>query len=349
MRAVVFDGRRGVKVDDVALPVLEEEGDAIVRVTLTAICGSDLHLLTGKTPGMRRGGTIGHEFVGEVEEVGPEADRIEPGARVLGSFLIACGRCPQCLRRRYNFCGARRILGSGRLTGDLEGAQAEYVRVPRAEVNLKLLDHSLSDEQALFGGDILATGLYAAALAGAGSEGVAVVLGAGPVGLLCAAALRRSGAPVMVLDTDGARVSFAREHMGFDSHDVSARPAEEVVSELTGGAMADAALECVGASPAFRSAMRCVREGGRVVVVGVYGSERYELPMGMSWLRGVDIRFAGMANVQAHWDDALAAVASGDIDPVELITHRLPLDEAERGYDLFASRTAMKVVLRPGA
>lgn len=343
----MFDGKQGVRLDEVAPPALVKEDDAIVKVSLTAICGSDLHVLTGKTPGMRRGGVIGHEFVGHVSEVGGGARLHAMGTRVLGSFLIACGRCSQCLEQRYNFCSARRTLGLGPLAGDLEGAQAEYVRVPHAGVNLKALEDSLSDEQALFGGDILATGLYGASLAEAGRGEVAVVLGAGPVGLLCAAALRRVGASVLVLDTDETRAAFARQRMGFDSHDISERPADELVAEITRGAMAHVSLECVGAIPAFKAAMKCARDGGRVVVVGLYGSERYELSMGMSWVRGLDVRFAGMANVQGHWDDALAAVAGKEIDPTALITHRLPLEEAEDGYDLFASRKAMKVVMRP--
>lgn len=348
MRAVVFAGDGEVRVDDVATPVLIEPGDAIVKVHLSAICGSDLHLLTGKTPGMRPGAVIGHEFVGEVTEAGEDAG-VALGTRVLGSFLIACGRCSPCLTGHFNLCLERRALGLGELTGDLDGAQAESVRVPVAAVNLRSLgskEAELSDEAALFGGDILATGFYAAERAGVSPGEVAAVFGAGPVGLLTALALRTRTENVIVLDTDATRVAFARDRLGLAAFDSSDTPPDSLVRDAT-GALADVALDAVGAVPAFKSAMRCVRDGGRVVVVGVYGSERYELSMGMAWVRGLDIRFAGMANVQAHWDEALVAVREKRIDPVALITHRLSLDDAERGYELFASRLAMKVTLKP--
>ena len=344
----MFAGEGRVRVDDVPEPRLLEDDDVIVRVTRTAVCGSDLHLLHGKTPGGRVGGIIGHEFTGIVEEAGTAVTSVSPGQRVLGSFLIACGFCHQCRKGRYNYCTSRRALGLGELTGDLDGAQAELVRVPGANLNVRSLDGSpLTDEQAVFGGDILATAFYAAnMLEVQGGELVAVV-GAGPVGLLCAAACRARGARVLVLDTDGARVEFARTHLGMDAEDVSSTAPYVFVADRTGGDMADIAIDAVGVVPAFKGAMRCVKEGGRVGIVGVYGPERYDLPMGMVWVRGLDLRFAGMANVQGHWDEALDAVAGGDVDPTALISHTLPLDEAERGYELFESREAMKVVLVP--
>lgn len=345
MRAVVFAGEGRVRVDDVTEPVLSDGDDAIVRVGLTSICGSDLHLLHGKTPGMRVGGTIGHEFVGRVTELGPEVSTIRTGDRVLGSFLIACGACARCRARRFNFCTRRKALGLGAVTGDLDGAQAEYVRVPSADTNLRVLDDSLSDDQALFGGDILTTGLYGAHLGDASADDVAVVVGAGPVGLFAALGLRRARARVIVIDTDERRTRWANEHLGLEVAAV-ADEADKVVVEMT-GERAGVAIDAVGAIPALKTALRCVREGGRVVVLGVYGAERMELSLGRSWISGLDLRFAGMANVHAHWTDALEAVRSKEIDPTKLITHRLPLDEAEEGYALFESREAMKVVLTP--
>jgi threonine dehydrogenase-like Zn-dependent dehydrogenase len=349
MRAVVYDGAGGVRVDDVAEPKIEEAADAIVKVTRAAICGSDLHILTGKTPGMPDGGVIGHEFVGTVVEHGDSVDGFSPGDRVVGSFLIACGDCGPCAAGRYNFCKHRRALGFGPLTGDLAGSQAEYVRVPQASVNLHPIaggSDSLTDEQALFGGDILTTGFYGAALSEIEQGDVVVVVGAGPVGLFCAAAAKRySPAQVLVLDMDAHRVDFAREQMGLNAIDVSNGEPKKAVAEATDGAMADVAIEAVGAIPAFETATNCVRDGGRVTVIGVYGLDRYEMPMGLSWVRGLDLRFAGMANVQAHWDEALLAVAAGDVDPLKIVSHRLPLEEAAEGYQLFQAREAMKVVL----
>jgi alcohol dehydrogenase len=350
MRAVVYAGPGEVRVDDVPEPRIEEADDAVVAVELTSICGSDLHLLTGKTPGMKPGGVIGHEFVGAISELGSRVSGLGEGTRVVGSFLIACGECRECLARRFNHCVRRRALGLGPVAGDLEGAQAELVRVPSAAVNLRALGDSsakLSNEAALFSGDILATGFYAAALVDARPGETVVVMGAGPVGLCAALALgTRDAVRIMILDSDEGRVAFARG-LGLDAVDVSREDAEAVVSERTEGVMADAVIEAVGAAPAFRSAMRCARNGGRVAVVGVYGSERYDLPMGVTWVRGLDLRFSGMANIQNHWTEALSAVEQSAIDPTRLITHRLALEQAPEGYELFRSRTAMKVVLTP--
>jgi threonine dehydrogenase-like Zn-dependent dehydrogenase len=351
MRAVVYAGPNTVRVDELPDPALQDDRDAIVAVRKTAICGSDLHLLDGKTPGGREGGVIGHEFIGTVLELGDKVIKHYEDQRVLGAFLIVCGDCRHCSARRFNFCTNRRALGLGTLTGDLDGAQAEYVRVPNADVNLRPLTGGftgLSDEEALFGGDILATGFYAAALSEIQPDDVVVVIGAGPVGLFCALAARRHGpSKVLVLDQDPTRVAFARDHLGLEAIDVSESDPQAEVAAATGGAMADVAMDAVGVVPAVKSAMKCVRDGGRVTVVGVYGTERYELPMGVAWVRGIDFRFSGMANVHAHWDDALLSVAKGEIDPTKTITHRLPLDDAAQGYELFRSREAMKVVLTP--
>lgn len=347
MKAVVFTGEGRVSVEDVPQPVVKEASDALVRITRSAICGSDLHLLSGKTPGMRPGGVIGHEFVGEVTEAGPEAD-VPEGSRVLGSFLIACGSCTACLSRRYNFCARRRALGLGTLTGDLDGAQAGYVRVPDASVNLKVLEgglESLGDEEALFCGDVLATGVYAADLAEGPAGSIAAVIGAGPIGLFTAEMLRARGRRVLIVDTDPTRVEFAAG-AGFESVE-AADDAPRLMTEATRGEPVETVVEAVGSIAAFKTAMRCVGDGGRVVVIGVYGAERYELPMGMAWVRGLELRFGGMANVQATWDEALRAVRAGDIEPAGIITHRLPLERAEEGYELFAAREAMKVVLTP--
>ncbi len=345
MRAVVFAGDDGVRVEDVPPPALTDDADALVEVKLASVCGSDLHLLSGKTPGMRPGGIIGHEFVGEVIETGPRVEEVRSGRRVVGSFLIACGACTHCRAQRFNFCERRRALGSGELTGDLDGAQAELVRVPVADVNLKVLDDALSDERALFGGDILTTGIYGAHLTGAGTQATTVVIGAGPVGLFTALALRRTGARTIVVDTDAQRTRWANERLGLEV--IASDEAHQEVARLTGGALADAAVDAVGAIPALKTALRCVKEGGRVVVLGVYGAERMELAMGRAWVRGLELRFAGMANIQAHWRDALNAVRTNEIDPTALITHRLNLDQAEEGYELFAAREAMKVILVP--
>ena len=348
MRAVVFAGPGRVAVDDVPEPVVQDPSDVVVEVTRTAICGSDLHLLDGKTPGMTAGSVIGHEFTGRVRAAGNAVTSVREGDTVLGSFLIACGACGPCRSSRFNFCSSRRALGLGTLTGDLDGAQAEYVRVPLADVNVRRLPGGLgeaAEERVLFAGDILATGFYAAALGEVASGETVAVIGGGPVGLFCALAARTAGARPVVLDTDPRRAEFARTTYELDAIVVGDDAAGSLRS-LT-GELADVVVEAVGAPPAFKSSLRCVRDGGRIVVVGVYGAERYDLPMGMAWVRGLQMRFAGMANVQAHWGAALDAIGAGAFDPSAIVTHRMPLEDAERGYELFAAREALKVVLTP--
>lgn len=352
MRAILFEDIGKLRVGDYPEPTLLEPGDAVMKVTTAAICGSDLHLLHGRVPGLRADSPIGHEFVGTVTEVGSGVTRFEPGARVVGSFLIACGECRACAKRRFNFCLERRALGLGPFNGDLEGAQADYVLVPNADINLHVLSgphEALTNEQALFAGDILTTGAYAARVADVAPGDVVAVIGAGPVGLFCALASKAAGADrVLILDVESDRIAFARDVMGLEALDVSEMDPQAAVNGATEGALADVAMDAVGALPAFKSTVKVVRDGGRVVVVGVYASERYELSMGMAWLRGLDIRFTGMANVQGHWDEVLNSVADGRIDPTPAITHRLSLDEAEEGYELFRTKEATKVVLTPG-
>lgn len=344
MKAVVFAGEGRISVEEVPEPTIQEGDDAIVRVSKASICASDLHLLHGKTPGMNEGSVIGHEYVGTITEVGSDLGDMTEGSRVLGSFLIVCGSCTPCGERRFNHCTERRALGLGTLTGDLDGAQAEYVRVPHARVNLKPLTGAysgLSDETALFGGDILATGFYAASLAAPAPGDTVAIVGAGPIGLLTAAAMP-AATNVLLLDLDPRRVAYARG-LGLEAHEATEEPHEVV--RAVAGKLADVAVEAVGTVPAFKTSLRCVRDGARVAVIGVYGTERYEMPMGMVWIRGLEMRFGGMANVQAHWDSALLETAKGTIDPTRLITHRLPLTSAEEGYELFASKEAVKVVL----
>jgi threonine dehydrogenase-like Zn-dependent dehydrogenase len=336
LRAVVYAGPGTVRIDDVARPGIKEAGDAVVEVALTAICGSDLHLLSGKTPGARVGAVIGHEFVGVVRDVGDDAKGLL-GSRVVGSFLIACGRCDSCRGGRYNLCSARRALGLGTLTGDLDGAQAEFVRVPDARVNVMPLESftGVDDEAALFCGDVLATGFHAAEVAAITAGERCAVFGAGPVGICCALASRHAGADVIVVDTDPKRAEFTRERFGLDA------------VESVADASADVVIDAVGAIPALKSALRCARDGGRIAVVGVYGAERYELPLGRAWIRALDIRFSGMANVQGCWKAALSAVADDIVDPVRMVTHRIALEDAGQGYELFRSRRATKVLMSP--
>ena len=348
MRAVVFGGDGAVEIADRPAPVIEEPGDAILRVQRAGICGSDLHFFHGKAP-MDPGTIMGHEAVGIVEQVGADVRSVRPGDRVVTSFHIACGACWFCRSGRTGLCEDHRILGGGPFGGDLPGTQAQAVRVPIADVNLLAVPEAVEDERALFVGDVLTTGVYAASLAEAGPEDAVAIIGSGPVGFCVAQALRASGARrVFALDRDAARLALIAT-TGAMPIDVSTTNPEMVLARATDGRGADVVVDAVGASDAWSSALDVVRRGGRVIVVGMYTSETVELQLGVAWIRGLDLRFAGETPVHAWWRDAMAALAAGDLDPRPLISHRLPLRDAAAGYAAFDRREATKVVLDPWA
>jgi len=346
VRAVVFDAVGRVRVADVEDPVIEEPRDAIVRVTLSAICGSDLHFLHGKTP-IEPGEGIGHEAVGVVESVGAEAAGIEPGDRVVVSFNVVCGRCWFCRNGQTQLCEDFRNFGAGTFGGSLPGAQAERLRVPNADVNLLSIPQGVEDEAALFVGDIATSGYYAASLGAIGPEDVVAVVGAGPVGFFCVQAARALGARrVFALDREPERLALAAR-VGAEPVHVGERHPATVLAEATDGRGADVVIEAVGSVAAFETAADVVRRGGRVVILGVYASETVELQLGVYWARALDLRFAGVTPIHAWWGRTLDAIGDGRIDPRPLVSHRLPLEEAARGYELFAAREATKVLLIP--
>jgi alcohol dehydrogenase len=345
MRAVVYRGVERVEVAEVPDPVLVEPSDAIVRVGLTAICGSDLHLYHGKAP-LEPGDTIGHEAIGVVEAVGSSVTRFAPGDRVVASFDIACGDCWFCRKGQTQLCDDFGFLGYGVFGGSLGGAQAELLRVPVADVNLLAVPDGLEDDRALFVGDALTTGVYAAGLAEIGDGDVVAVVGAGPVGFFCAQAALPSTASVLALDLDPSRLSIA-ERIGAIPVDVSTRNAQTAVDEHTQGRGADIVIEAVGTPAAFERSLDIVRRGGTVVVMGVYTSEVVQAQIGVWWVRALQIRFAGTTPVHAWWERAMAEVEAGRLDPLPIVSHRLPLDDAAHGYELFDTRRATKVLLEP--
>ncbi|HSL15175.1 MAG TPA: alcohol dehydrogenase catalytic domain-containing protein [Actinomycetota bacterium] len=346
MRAVVLEGSGTVAVREVPDPRVEDADDAIVRVTLSAICGSDLHFLHGKAP-MEPGEPIGHEAVGVVERAGPSVTSVSEGDRVVVSFVIACGACWFCRVGQTQLCEDFRNLGAGIFGGGLGGAQAEYVRVPHADVNLLRVPGDVPDERAVFLGDVLTTGVYAAGSAGVGEGDVVAVVGAGPVGFFVAQAAKMLGAAeVVVLDTEPDRLAVA-ERVGASVVNVSERHAQMALADRTEGRGADVAIEAVGSADAFDVAVDVVRRGGVVVVVGMFTGESIEIPAGVFWARALDVRFAGICPVHAWWERALEAVRSKAIVPDPIVSHRLPLDDAPNGYELFDSRRATKVLLVP--
>jgi threonine dehydrogenase-like Zn-dependent dehydrogenase len=348
MRAAVFRAEGVVEVVDRRQPDLVEPTDAIVRVRRAAICGSDLHFFHGKAP-MEPGTTMGHEAVGEVAAVGDRVTTWSPGDRVVTSFHIACGTCWFCAAGRSGLCESHRILGGGPFGGDLEGTQAQFVRVPVADVNLLHVPAAVDDERALFVGDVLTTGVYAAALADPSPEEVVAVVGAGPVGNCVVQALRARGVgAVFALDREPARLELARL-AGAQPVDVLAVNAEMTLARATDGRGADVVVDAVGAPEAFQASLEVVRRGGRVVVAGMYTGEVVDLQLGVAWIRGVHLLFAGETPVHAWWASTMDAVAEGTLDPLPLVSHRLPLADAPAGYAAFDAHAATKVVLDPWA
>ncbi|MGZ8598641.1 MAG: alcohol dehydrogenase catalytic domain-containing protein [Actinomycetota bacterium] len=346
MRAVVFREPGRVGVDAVPDPRIGHPGDAIVRVTTTAICGSDLHFFHGKAP-LEPGDTMGHEAAGIVEAVGDHVTRFSPGERVVVSFAIACGSCWFCARGQTQLCDDARILGAGPFGGALAGAQAELVLVPNADVNLLTVPEAMADERAIFVGDGLSTGFHAAELARIAPGETVAIVGAGPVGYLSAqASLLHDPAEVLAIDLDAGRLALA-ERAGAVGVNAAERNPQTAVFERTDGRGADVVIEAVGSAEGFERALDVVRRGGRVVVVGVYASEVFQAQLGVWWARAIDVRFTGICPVHAVWERAMAEVERGRLDPVPLVSHRLPLEEAAAGYDLFDSRVATKVLLLP--
>ncbi|MGH2692050.1 MAG: alcohol dehydrogenase catalytic domain-containing protein [Actinomycetota bacterium] len=346
MKAVVYEDVGKVRVDDIDEPQVEEPTDAIVRVTSSAICGSDLHFFHGKAP-MAPGEQLGHEGAGVVERVGVGVGKFKEGDRVVIAFNVVCGECWFCKHGQNSLCDNFRNLGAGMAADSPGGTQAELVRIPSADVNLLKVPDGMDDERALFVGDILTTGFYGAAIAGIQPGDTVAVIGAGPVGFFAAqAAQLHDPAEVLVLDMQADRLQLA-EKIGAIPINVGERNAQMAVADRTDGRGADVVIEAVGAVPAFESAQEVVRSGGTVCVIGMYVTESTEIQLGMAWFRMLKFVFGGICPIHAWWERAMQAVADGKIDPLPIISHTLPLDEAPKGYELFDRREATKVLLKP--
>ena len=391
MKAVTWAGPNRVQVRKVPEPTLLNRRDAIVRVTSTAICGSDLHLLDGYVPAMRKGDIIGHEFMGEVVEVGPDVDRakLRVGDRVVVPFPIACGACGACAAGLYACCENSNpnaglvekmfghpvagIYGYSHLTGGFAGGQAEYVRVPFADVGPMKVPADLTDEQALFLSDIIPTGYMGAEMCDIQPTDIVAVWGAGPVGQFAIDSARILGAAaVIAIDTVPSRLRLAEEAgavpVDFAEVDVRSR-----LLELTGGRGPDKCIDAAGMEAthgsvhvnaydrakqavrsetdrphALRQAIMSCRSGGIVSVIGVYGGFIDKFPAGAWMNRGLTLR-TGQCHVQRYMAPLLRRIERGELDLTRVITHILPLREAPRGYDLFKNKkdNCEKVVLKP--
>jgi 2-desacetyl-2-hydroxyethyl bacteriochlorophyllide A dehydrogenase len=344
MRAVTFQAAGEVAVQDVPEPELTRPDDAIVQINASGICGSDLHIYHGRVP-VERGFTIGHEFVGTVLAAGPEFERAAIGERVLGCFHTACATCAPCIRGDYHRCAHGRTFGHGSKLGDLPGAQAERLLVPRANLTLRRVPEAMSDDVALFAGDVLGTGYHAVAHAGLRSGDTAAVLGLGPVGLCAIQAARAAGATqVFAIDTVSDRLDMARRFGATPIHLTDEDP-KRAIRAATDGVGVDVVVDAVGDPAPLALAISLVRDAGTVSGIGAYAGKG-EVPLGLAWLKGVTLRL-GLANVIAHVDRVLAMISAGLLDPAPLVTHHMSLDEAPAAYALYDRREALKIVLTP--
>jgi 2-desacetyl-2-hydroxyethyl bacteriochlorophyllide A dehydrogenase len=344
VRAVTFQAPGEVRIEDRPDPSLEAPDDAIVRVESTGICGSDLHIYHGRVQ-IEPGFVIGHEYVGTVVEVGDAVGEVAVGDRVLGTYSTACGGCFFCRRGEYHKCDHGRVFGHGATLGSLQGAQAELLLVPHANLVLRRVPEGISDDAALFAGDVAGTAYHAMSEGGLEPGGSVAVLGLGPVGLCAVQVAQAAGAALIVaIDSVPERLRVA-ESLGASAVHLSEDDPRGTVKKLTDGRGVDMSIEAVGHPDALDLACRLARKAGTVSVIGVY-AERTEVHMGVVWIKALTLR-TGHANVIGHLDRVLAMLASGALDPAPLVTHRMPLDEAAEAYAAYDRREALKVVLAP--
>ncbi|MEO6858871.1 MAG: alcohol dehydrogenase catalytic domain-containing protein [Solirubrobacteraceae bacterium] len=344
MRAVTFQAPHEVRVDERPEPTLQARDDAIIDVSASGICGSDLHIYHGRVK-IAPGFTIGHEFVGTVAEVGEDVTRVAVGDRVLGCYHAACGTCFFCLRGLYHKCDHARVFGHGELLGDLQGTQADRTLVPMANLTLRRVPESVSDDVALFAGDVMGTGYHAVAESGAAPGDSVAVLGLGPVGL-CAVqvALAAGVGPVIAIDSVPQRLDMARQFGAVPVHLTEESP-RDVVRSLTEKRGVDGVIDAVGHPDALDLALRLARKAATVVAIGVY-AEPCQVHMGLVWIKALTLK-TGHANVIGHVDRVLGMLAAGTLDPAPLVTHHLPLDDAAEAYAIYDKREALKIVLTP--
>jgi 2-desacetyl-2-hydroxyethyl bacteriochlorophyllide A dehydrogenase len=344
MRAVTFQAPGEVRIEEKRDPEVGSADEAVVRVEVSGICGSDLHIYHGRVP-VEPGFTIGHEFVGTVLAVGDDVERVGIGDRVLGCFHTACATCGSCLRGDYHRCQRGRTFGHGSNLGDLQGAQAEQLLVPRANLTLRRVPEGMADEVALFAGDVMGTGYHAVAHAGMRAGDSVAVLGLGPVGLCAVQAAVASGATqVFAVDSVEQRLQMAARFGATPLHLEDDDP-KRAVRTATDKRGVDVVVDAVGDPGPLAMAVSLARDAGTVSGIGAYAGKG-EAPLGLAWLKGLTLRL-GLANVIAHVDRVLALIEAGKLDPSPLVTHRMKLDEAEDAYRIYDNREALKIVLTP--
>ncbi len=389
MRAVIWEGRNKVKVGNVPDPEILNSHDAIVKVTLTAICGSDLHLYDGFIPTMKSGDVLGHEFMGEVVEIGSEVKTLAKGDWVVVPFAIGCGKCFFCERDLWSLCdntnpnasiadtaygySGSGLFGYSHMYGGYPGGQAEYVRVPFADVGPIKIYEDLKDEQVLFLSDIFPTGYMAAENCNIQPGDTVAVWGCGPVGLFAMKSAFMLGAErVIAIDCVSARLHKAADDCCAEIINFESVSVLEALKEITGGRGPDACIDAVGMEShgtgiehfydrakqalmletdrpePLREAIHACRKGGTVSIPGVYGGLIDKFPIGAAFAKGLTLRM-GQTHVQKYMRPLLKRIKRGDIDPSFVISHNLPLEEAPNAYQMFRDKedACTKVVLKP--
>jgi threonine dehydrogenase-like Zn-dependent dehydrogenase len=392
MRATCWHGKNDVRVDNVPDPTILNPRDAIVKITSTAICGSDLHLYDGFVPTMEQGDILGHEFMGEIVELGSGVTNLKIGDRVVVPFPIACGDCFFCQEKLYSVCensnpnawmaekmwghSPAGIFGYSHLTGGYAGGQAEYARVPYADVGPIKIPDGLSDEQVLFLSDILPTGYMAAENCDIEAGDVVAVWGCGPVGQFAIQSAYLLGASrVIAIDRFPERLRMAREQSKAETLNYEEVNVLDALKEITGGRGPDACIDAVGMEAhgvgmmgmigtidrakqammletdrpiALREALMACRNGGNVSIAGVYGGFVDKIPFGSIMNRSLTIK-TGQTHVQRYMKPLLERIQKKQIDPSCVITHRLSLNDAPHGYEIFKKKReeCIKVVLHP--
>ena len=344
MRAVTYQAPGEVRVDEKPEPEVGSPDEAVIRVEATGVCGSDLHIYHGRVA-IEPGFTIGHEYVGTVLATGDDVTKVAEGDRVLGTYCTACGECFFCRRGDYQQCDSSRVFGHGEALGSLQGAQADQLLVPHADLTLRRVPDGLSDDVALFAGDVMGTGYHAVQALDLEPGSSAAVLGLGPVGLCAVQAAKAGGADrVIAIDTVEERLKMAESFGAIPLHltedDVRAR-----VKEETEGRGVDGTVDAVGHPDALDMACRLTRKAGTVSATGVY-AEPIQLHMGIVWIKGLTLK-TGQANVIAYVDPVLERLESGELDPTPLVTHHMKLDEAPEAYEVYDRHEALKIVLTP--
>ncbi len=343
MKAVVLVGVGDVQVLDVPDPVITAPGDAVVRVTATAICGADLFPYHGYTPGFENGTILGHEYVGVVEAVGANVRNVAVGDRVVCTSTTSCGRCPHCMAGRPSQCLDRSLFGYSGVYPRLDGGQAERVRVPSADRCLRRIPAGVSDDAAVFVGDILPTGYGAVVRSDLALGDVAVIVGCGPVGLMALLVARRLARTVIAVDGIAERRALAAS---LGAHAVAPDAALAAIADATGGLGADAVIEAAGSAGALTAALTYVRGRGTVSVVGAHFEPDYPLNNGLMFEREITLRFT-IGNPFGDRDRLLGMVAAGELDPTPVATHHIPLADAAEAYRMFDAREATKIILVP--